>query len=284
VILLALMGHRVRPVDIALFVIALLVLGAVSVGPVYSKNQATTYSALKNGSSGITQIDVLTSTSFGSISISYSSGNTIAYQVTFNNSVWAFPFVVSSNQHTFSNTTRDGVLFLNASATASSISIILGKGYLVNVNASTDAGSISLNSPRSERLGRIFLSTQTGSVDAEISSSGILGIRLSSSAGSVNLQSDYLSPGNARVPIDVSTSAGSVSMSLKIAPTTAVSIGATDSFGSISHSLSNQFTVSQDTRNAFHASAGDASSASQSFVISASANVGSVSINAQFAE
>lgn len=279
VIIVGLAGHRVQGWDVALFIIALLVLAAATSGlAIPSNNHLYSYSATKT-QINVSQIDVNAKAGFGSININFSDSNQLAYQVAFSRYVgFPFFFVGGDQNFTLTNQTRDGILILNATSSLTSITITLGSGYLVNINATSSTGSVSLNTAKDENFGSVYLNTGTGSVNAMIDAQNISGIHLQTGTGSINLRSDYLSPSSTRIPISVSTGTGSTNLDLKIPNTVAVGINASNGVGSLSHNLQG-FTISQSSSNRLEATSGNISNATRSFLIGVSSGTGSISLN-----
>jgi hypothetical protein len=293
VIILTLVGHRAYPIDIAVFVVALIILGGIASGYVVVNNNnpisgpsTIQYTYLRTGAtSRIDSIFLLANTNSSSINIQFSDNSSLLYQVQFIRGSSGIPFFLpvfgGRDTYDVTNVTRGGMLFLNASASYRSISVTLPSGYLTNINASTGAGSIKIVSSHEENIGVVSLSTGAGSIDANISSNHIRGIALSTGAGSANLKSDFLGPNQSKVPISISTGSGSASLDVKVPKNSSVSIGASTGFGSISHTLSSDFSISQSSNSNFVASEGNVNSTSTSFEISLSTGAGSVSITAQ---
>lgn len=292
VILLTLVGHRAYPLDIAVFVVAIVILGGIASGYVVVNNNTSSgpsivqYSSIRTGAtSEINTISLLAKTNSSSISIQFSDNSSLLYQVQFTRGYSGIPFFfpVFGGRDTYgvTNVSRGGILFLNASASYRSITVTLPSGYLTNINASTGSGSINIVSSHEENIGIVSLSTGAGSIDANISSNHIRYIDLSTGAGSANLRSSYLGPNQSKVPISISTGSGSASLDVKVPKNSSVSIDASTGLGSISHALSSDFSISQSSNSNFAASEGNVNSASPSFEISLSTGAGSVSINAQ---
>lgn len=277
VLFAALLGHRAKPIDITVFILGMLVLGAVSIGyaPGY---QTTSYYATRDQvHANAISIDVSSSTS--SISLVFTNRTDFAYQVNFTKPSWGSSFA-GSGPDTITNSTMNGVFHLDVSSTWSSVSMLLGKGYSFDVEATTGTGSIDMQAP-GVALGNVTLHSSTGSVNALIDSPAMQSLELQADTGSVNLVSHILGAAGPSVPVTLTTSTGSVSVSLSIASQDAVSLTATTSLGSVSHDLRG-FTVNQSTNTNLIATAGDVQAAPRSFVITAVASLGSVNLDIGF--
>ena len=77
--------------------------------------------------------------------------------------------------------------------------------------------------------------------------------------------------------MSLSTSTGSVSLSMALPSGVAASLRASTGTGSLTRDLPS-FSISQDTRGSLLAATGDPGSASQSFTMTASAGTGSVDL------
>jgi hypothetical protein len=285
-------GHRAYGLDIAVFVVALIILGSVTYGygPTASqKNSGPStiqYSSLRTqATSGISQINLFANTNSSSINVQFSDNSSLLYQVRFVRSPspgfppFFIPFV-GSDTYKVTNQTRGSILFLNLSASFRSIFVTLPSTFLININASTGAGSINIVTTHEENIGFVSLSAGAGSIDANVSSNRISDIDLSTGAGSATLKSNYLGPSGGNVPISISTGTGSATLDVKIPSNASVSLDASTGVGSISHSLSSGFVVSQSSNSRLVASEGNVNSTS-SFEISLSTGTGSININAQ---
>jgi hypothetical protein len=289
VIVVALAGHRAYALDIAVFVVALIILGGVASGYGVSSTRgpsAIQYTSLRTqATSNITQIDLLAITNSSSINVQFSANSSLMYQVRLvRGSTSGFPpffFLPSADTYKLTNQTRGGILLLNVSASFRSIFVTLPSGYLTNINATTGAGTINIATSHVESLGFVSLSTGAGSIDANISSNRIRGIDLSTGAGSASLSSSYLGPNGSKVPISISTGAGTASLNAKIPSNASVSLDASTGLGSISRSLSSGFVISQSSNFHFAASEGNVNSSSDSFEITISTGAGTINIKAQ---
>lgn len=284
VVLLALLGHRARPGDIAIFVIGLLLLGfflspGIGLGP--SSSQIISHTVGKTALSE-KQIDLLATTDVGSVNVFYSSRSDLAYQVNFTRSSFPFAFFGTLPSTSLSNETRGGAFVLNATARLYDISIAIGTGYLLNITANSGTGSVNVKALSSERLGSVSLQTGTGSIDGNLTSLSVGGIDFQAGTGSVVLHSSHLAPSGARVPITLKTGTGSIDLDVKLATGTAVSVDASASLSGVSHNLQGFTVTPQSTRSNLQASAGDVNTAPASFVVQASAGTGSVTVDAQF--
>ena len=278
-LVVALSGHRSRPTDFAVFIIGIIVFGVVTAG--YTPGtQVATFSATRSQVPSATiALDI--SSSGGSISVGFTDRADIAYQVNFTRQAWTSSFSPPGTD-TVANTTANGAFHLSVSSTWSETSVVLGKGYTVDVDAETGTGSIYLQAPAGVAVRNITLHSSTGSVDAIVDSSAVLNLKLQAATGRVSLVSHSLGAAGPSVPISVSTSTGSVSISLTVASQDAVSISASATLGSVSHNLRG-FTITQATGNSLAATAGNIQTASQSFVITATASLGSVDLSIGFA-
>ncbi len=279
VLLIAVTGHRPHGGDVAIFVVGVIVLAGVSAG-FSTQTQLATYSATKSQvQAGTISLVVVAAT--GSVSVRFADVGNLAYQVNFTRGTGFFPFFWSTGPDRLTNSTADGTFTLRAESTASSVSILIGRGYTVDLNLRSSTGSVDLLATGNEVLHNVTLSTATGSVSARVDSDTITNMALHASTGSVSLVSNRLGAAGQRVPLEVSTSTGSVSARVSFESGDAVSVTATTSLGSVSHSLTG-FTTTQDTQTQFAATAGNVNTASSSFIVSASASLGSVSLNLGF--
>lgn len=284
VVLIGVTGFRTHGWEIAIFVISLIVLGGVVSTNYFQTNTRSVYTySVASLPDNISGINIMATTGVGSINIGYSTNSDLAYQVTFEDTVFGLPFtnLVTSN-FTLTNQTTNNILYLNATSSSSKIVITLGMKYITNIEAITGTGSIDLTTPSSgeTNLQSVSLDTSTGSVNAKIVARNISGISLKSSTGSINFASDYLSPSSTHVPISISSSVGSVEISMKTANTAAVGINATNSLGSITQHLSG-FTILTSTNNHLVASAGNINSAEKSFLVTIDSGLGSININGE---
>jgi len=278
VLVVAFLGHRPKPGDIAIFIIGVLVLGAVSTGYT-SGPRLVTYSATKTQVPS-NAMSITIASNGGSVSVGFVNRGNFAYQVNFTNQVW-FTYPGGPGVDRVTNSTVGGVFNLNIGASWSSVSLLVGSGYTVDLKVTDDTGSISLAAPGTETIHNVSLSTSTGSVSAVLDSSAIESLILKADTGSVSLVSHRLGAAGPNVPITLSTSTGSIEMTVSLVRQDAVSITASTSLGSINPSLSG-FTITQNTRTNLAATAGGFGSASRSFVISATASLGSVDLTAGF--
>jgi hypothetical protein len=275
VILVAFAGHSVTGGDIAVFVIGLLVLGAVAASLAVPMGESVSFSAT-TPQMGAHSIDVVASAGVGSVKLLFSNNSNLAYQVNFTRPITFFPFQPSA--YSLNNRTIGNTLILNATSQFAEITITVGSKYPVDINATSGTGSITVRAPGGE-VKRANLYAGTGSIDAIINSQAVTSIRLTAGTGSVSLDSSSLAPAGSGVPISISTGTGSIHVDVAIPRGDGVSLSAMASFGSLSHSLSG-FTIAQDTSSMLKATGGNSSS-SQSFAISLSAGTGSVNISAR---
>ena len=278
VVLIGLLGHRASAGDIALFIISLIILAGVASSYNFATGAEHSYFATK-GQVVASHIAIDATTSFGSITLGFSNNADLAFQVVFGRTI-VFPFSIPpGNQSTsFSNVTRGGVLFLNASSSSADITITMGQGYLVDFNASAGTGSVSFDSTSlGQKFGIVSISTGTGSVDARLDTPSISYLRLQGGTGSVNFNSNYLSTGGVHVPITLSTGTGSVNFHAMIPNNVGVYLSASNGFGSISRNLQG-FTMSQSSNGQLTASADESSVAS--FEVNLSVGTGSMNVDA----
>jgi hypothetical protein len=280
VLAIGFLGHRARGFDIALLVIALIIFAGVASTYSYPSTSSRTYTATKSDVN-VSRIAIDASTDFGSISIKFSQNADLCYTVTFGQTAPVFPFsipIFGNASNAFSNVTSDGILTLNATSGASNITITLGPGYLVSMNASAGTGSIDLNSNViAQRFGPLYLSTGTGSISAHIDSLGISGLQLQTGTGSISLDSNYLSPSASQIPVRLTTGTGSLSFNVKFPNAIGVNLNASNGFGSISKNLPG-FQILQSSNGELRATEGNL--AGTSFEVSLSVGTGSVSIDA----
>lgn len=277
VLVAAVTGHRARPLDVCIFILGMLVLGTISSG--YSGGMSTvTYSATRSQvHSNAMSIDASAST--GSITVGFTNRPDIAYQVNFTKPGWAFSFA-GSGEDTIANSTSNGVLHLDVNSAWSSVSVLLGTGYSYDIEATTGTGSISMDA-LGVALGNVTLHSSTGSVNAIIDSPAIQSLRLQADTGSVNLVSHTLGAAGPSVPVTLITSTGSIDLSASLVSGSAASVTATTTLGSVSQDLRG-FTVTQSTTTSLAATAGNIQTAPRSFVITATASLGSVNLNIGF--
>jgi hypothetical protein len=277
VVVVAFLGHRPRPLDVAVFFVGILVLGVVSVG--YSSGpQLVTYSAIRSQVHS-NSISLAVTSGTGSVSVGFTNRINLAYQVNF--STPAGLLFGGPGTNTVTNSTMNGVFNLKVGSTWSGVSVLLGRGYSIDIKVTAGTGSIDLEATGAEALRNVSLYSSTGSVNAVVDSSALTGLVLRADLGSVNLVSHHLAAAGSRVPITLSASVGSVSMSVGLASQDAVSLTASTSIGSISQSLSG-FSITQNTKTNLAATAGDLGFAPDSFVITATSGLGSVDVTAGF--
>lgn len=280
IILIVLTGYRPKSGDIAFFVIGLLILGVVTSAPGLAGPRETVVYSVQSDQVDVDRIYITVDANFGAIGIDFDDGD-VAYRIVFSRPL-SFPFFQRDElDFSFSNQTRDGTLFLNASSFAAEIRVTLGKGYVTHIDASTTTGSISLSAPRSEVIESILLSTNMGSIDAEVSTENIKKLDIKTTTGSIDMKSDYLAPGAAKVPVTISTGTGSISFDAEIFRSTAVTLTAKVSIGSIHHDLEG-FVISRSTGNRVEAVAGDPAKAGESFEIAISSGTGFIDLNADW--
>lgn len=275
VLVAAVLGHRPRPADVGIFLVGVLVLGAVSYG--YSAgSQVATYSAPTSQVPAHT-ISLTVSADTGSISVGFTERAGVAYQVNFTRQTW-LPNFSGTGVNTVTNSTANGVFHLDVESTWSAVSVVVGRGYALDVQATTSVGSIDMEAPGSSTLGNVTLVSSTGSINAVIDSPTVQNLELRAGTGSVNLVSHGLGAAGPAVPVTLAASTGSVSVSMTLASQTAASLTASTSLGSISQSLRG-FTITQDTHNNLVATVGDYQSAPRSFAITVTASLGSIELN-----
>ena len=284
VVLVGVTGFKTHGWEIAIFVISLIVLGGVISTNYYQTTTRSVYTySVSSLSPSISSIDIIATTGVGSINVGFSTNSDLAYQVTFENTVFGLPFTnLASSNFTLTNQTRNNILYLNATSSSAGIVITLGLRYAISIEATTGTGSIDLTTPSNgaANLQSISLSTSTGSVNAKIDARNVSGISLKSSTGSINFASDYLSPSSSRIPFSISSSVGSVDISMKTASDAAIGVNATNSLGSISQHLSG-YTVLESTNNHLVATAGNIASAQKSFLVTISGGLGSINITGE---
>ena len=273
VLVLALLGHRPRPWDAAVFIVGVLALSAVSAGYSFGP-QSVTYSATR-AQLRYNTLSLTVVSSTGSVSLGFTNRPSLAYQVNFSTAGGI------ETAGTVTNSTAGGVFNLKVSSTWSSVSVLVGRGYSLDFNVTTGTGSIDLEAPGAEAIRNVSLYSSIGSVNAVVDSSALTALTLRADFGSINLVSHHLKAAGARVPVTLSGTTGSVHMSVELARPDAVSLTASTAIGSISQSLSG-FNISQNTRTDLAATAGDLASAENSFVVTVSSSLGSVDVTAGF--
>lgn len=279
IIALTVLGHQAQGRDVALFIISVLVLAAAGTSFVPIGAGQVNYFGQRSAIS-VNRIDISASTSLGSIEFSFSTNSSLGYEVSFirTNFLGVFPF--TGYNYTFTDRTSNGMLHLNASAAAADIRITIGEGYFTNIDLSSATGSVSLSAPYNQSFGSVSLSSNTGSVDANMVARNISSLTMNTNTGSVDLVTSYFAASGPRIPVKLSANTGSVSISMKIPASNALSLNATTSLGSISHNLPG-FTLTQTANRLLVASTGNIDTASNSFVVSASTDTGSVSVQIQ---
>lgn len=272
------LGRKGRPLDVAILIVALIVFAGAASSVNYSASGSRTYIVAKSAIS-VSRIEIDPTAKFGSITVKFSGNADLGYQVTFGQTSSFFPFsfqLFGNNSNSLSNTTRDGTLFLFANSTSSDITITLGSGYVISINASTGTGSIEVDSTTiSQRFNHVILSTGTGSIHAAIDTTSISDIYLQTGTGSVSFDSNYLSPSNSKVPITLTTGTGSITFNSKFPAPVGVDISASNGFGSISKNLTG-FQVTQSSNGGFSATAGPTSG--PSFEVTLSVGTGSINV------
>jgi hypothetical protein len=273
-LLVAITGWRQHPWDIALFLMGAIILSGVSAG--YSSGPAlTTYSAT-NSQVHSESISLHVAAVSGSVDITFIDRPGFAYQINFTRS---FPFFTlwPSGGDSVSNSTIGGFFNLNVQSSGSSISILLGKQFRTDLDIHSDTGSVTLQGSGDLSLANVTLSSSTGSVNCVLDSTTVESLVLSSSTGSVSLDSAILGTGSRSVPVTLTSSTGSVNLHASVQASDSVALTARTDLGSINHSLTG-FVVSTDARYSLVASAGIPTTSRGSFVMSASSNLGSVSL------
>lgn len=278
VVAIGIFGRRVMPVDIALFIIALIIFAGAASSVSYPASSTKIYTVARSQIS-VSRIAIEVNSNFGSISVRFSGNVDLGYQVKFTRTQFAFPFsfpIFGNNTISLTNMTDHGTLFLTANASTAGISITLGPGFLVSINGSTGTGSVDVTSnSRSQMFGAISLSTGTGSVSSHIDSQGVSSIDLSTGTGSVSFASTYLSPSRTGVPLTLSTGTGSLSFNARLPTFAGANISATDGFGVLSNNLTG-FNILQSNRNQLIATEGKM--LGPSFDVSLSVGTGSMDV------
>ncbi len=285
VILLAAFGRRARPGDVAIFVIGLIVLGAVVSSGLGAPRTSEEISKTVTRAQILSQrIEIVASTDVGSINISYSNRGDLGYQVNFTRSAFFFPtlFPGVSPLASLTNETKEGTLVLNATSRSYDVSIAVGTGYLLNVTATTGTGSIDVRTFSGEALGTVSLQSGTGSITANLTSRSIGPVTLQEGTGSITLSSSHLAPSGQRVPITLSTGTGSINFKVNFPTGTAASVDASSGMGSVNHNLQGFSVSPESSTSKLIATAGDVNAVGKSFVIQASTGLGSVTLESQF--
>ncbi|MDA4118217.1 MAG: hypothetical protein OK455_07725 [Thaumarchaeota archaeon] len=285
VLLLAVLGHRARGGDVAVFVIGLLVLSAfVSSGVRISATSVHISQMATSSQLPSKQVELLASSDVGRIDISFSNRSDLGYQVNFTRSNLSFPLIIpgKSPLASLTNQTRAGTFVLNATSRSYDLSITIGTGYVLNVTASTGTGSIDIRTLGSETLGVVSLRSGTGSIDANLTSQRVGAVSLQVGTGSIRLTSNDLAPSGQRVPITLATGTGSVNFKVKLPSGTAVSVDASVGLGSVYQNLQGFSISPQSSTSRLIATAGDTDEAARSFVIQASTGLGSVALDSEF--
>lgn len=280
ILVAVLLGSRVHYGDVALFVVSLLLLGAVTSGinPQSTGAIVKDYTISSTDLSNVNGIQVYSNTQTGSISVQYSNNTSLGYEVKFTSGLF-FSFNPFANLYSYSltNSTKNGILVLNASTNYLDIQITLGQHYFTNIAASTGTGSVQLNSPPNVAIGNLSLEAGAGSINVNIQSKNVSQIYLNAGTGSINFEANYLQPLEQKVPLRLSTGTGSLNFRANIPSATAVSLNASTGFGSLSDTLPG-FTVNHTSENRLSATNGNVNSASKSFLISLSTGTGSLNV------
>lgn len=272
-LILTVLTHlRVVALDIAVLLVGIIVLSAAVSGYSFASRPSVTYSATR-GEVTASHMNLVVTSSAGSINIEYASNSDLAYNITIGGVYSFFPFVTNTTV-SFSNQTLGDTIFLKAFAAASSINVELGRGYFTDINATSALGSVKLSLPSSVNIGTLRLSAGAGSIDASVSGQITNGLYLNTGTGSISLQSDNLSAAARDVPLDVSAGLGSINLNVAIPHQVATSLSASAGLGSITNGLQD-FTISQVSSNKLVASAGEVGTSNQSFLVTISTGTGS---------
>ena len=280
VVVIGLLGHRARAPDIALLIIGLVVFAGVASSYNYSTTSAHSYSATR--SEVPTSIIMINATThFGGITIKFSGNADLGYEVTFAKTTYTFPFFIplfGNSSTSFTNVTSHSALILNAYSSTADITVTVGPGYLVDINASAGTGSVNVNSSSpAQKFGQISLSIGTGSISAHIDPANISNLNMQDGTGSISLVSNYFSPTGPHVPVTLSTGTGSLNFNVAFLKTAGVNLSASNGFGSISKNLTG-FEILQSSNNELKATVGNQSG--PSFDVSLSVGTGSMNVDA----
>lgn len=278
VLVAVVLGHKFRRSDFALFAIGILVLGAVTVG--YPAGvETTTYSATRAQvpQSGIS---LTVTADVGSVSVGFTDAADVAYQVTFTRDSW-MSSLQPAGTDTVENSSANGVFALSVGTTWSSVAVLIGSGYPLDVTATTGTGSIQFDASGVDSLGNVTLRTSTGSANVALHSASIQSLSVTTGTGSVNVASSMLKAAGPSTPISITASTGSVNVNAALASQDAVTLSATTSLGSVTHTLSG-FTITEQTGTTLRATAGDPQSAPFSFAMTVTASLGSVHLDISF--
>jgi hypothetical protein len=273
VVVAATVGLRPRPWDIALFLVGTVVLAGVTYG--YNGGASVAYYSATTSQVHSTRFSLEVTSSTGSIDIAFTDKPGLAYAVNFTRPLPFFAlFPLGSNSVT--NSTTNGVFTLHVKA-ASDVSIALGKEFTTDVSALSDTGPIDLEGNGNLPLGNVSLTSSTGSIDAVLSSLSIDSLQIASSTGAVSLSSGVLGTGHRSAPVSMTSSTGSVNLRANIQGSDSATLTAGTDLGSISHSLTG-FTVTTDTSTSLDAHTPTNPFSRGSFAISASSNLGSITL------
>jgi hypothetical protein len=265
-------GTRPHPWDVAIFLIGVVLLSGVTAG--YGNGGTITVYSATISQVHASRFSLIVSAATGSVDVTFSEVPGLAYLVNFTRQL---PFVFwPLGGDTVTNSTNGGVFALRVNA-ASDVSIVLGRAFSTDVTVRSDTGSISLEGSGVLPLRNVTLVSSTGEVSGVFDTTTVQSLDLESATGSVNLDSNLLGTGSVSAPIDVKSSTGSVSVHADFQSSDQVILTANTNLGSISHSL-NGFTVTTDTRTSLDAHAGTPLAARGSFAVSASSNLGSVTL------
>ena len=286
VIYLGYAGHHANAGDVAIFMIGVLVLGATLSPGVGAPARGIPVATYTGASSALTAhaVMLLASTDVGNVDVAYSTKSGLGYQVNFTRTT-TFPFWSLSGRQplaSLTNETVGGTFVLNATARGYDVSVLVGTGYLLSVNATTGTGNVKVRTSDSQSLGNVRLQSGLGNVDANLTCATLAGAYLQTGTGNVVLSSSHVAPSGRKVSVGLQTGTGGADLNVWMPSGTAASVTASTGLGSVSHDLPGFSVSPQSTATSLTATAGDVETASASFVFALQTGTGSVDAQAQF--
>ncbi len=126
----------------------------------------------------------------GNIQLSFSEDDNILYEINFTKTFWSWPFWEEVKAG-LTNTTRNGLLYLNATADAGNIEILLGSNMRHDISLKTISGNVRFEAPPTSEIGAIYLRATSGNIRAVIKDSTHLrGLEARATTGNVKLELD----------------------------------------------------------------------------------------------
>ncbi len=126
----------------------------------------------------------------GNIHLSFTEDENILYRVNFTKTFWSWPFWEEPKAE-LTNTTRDGQLYLNATANTANIDILLGPNMRHDINIRTTTGNVRLEAPSTTEIRVAYLKATTGNVHAVLTGSvHFRGLEARATTGNVKVEID----------------------------------------------------------------------------------------------